>query len=149
MCADIVHYPAHVADDGTASEGRYIYAPNGSGDDSSPGTILASYEVEIAQEGDYVLLGRVIAPGGSDDSFWIQIDDGQDNLWDVQIGDSWHWDEVNNRGGANPVVFNLTAGTHILKVKVREDGTEIDKLLLTNVVSFRPSGEGDPAVNCP
>ena len=126
-----------------------IGAPNGSGDYySEPGHILASYEVEIAQEGDYVLWGRVIAPSGYDDSFWIQIDDGPDNLWEVAGGSNWHWDEVSNRGGADPEIFNLTAGTHIIKVKVREDGTEIDKLFLTNDVDFVPSEEGEPAENC-
>ncbi len=113
----------------------------------TPGSIEAVYEIEIAQAGEYVLWGRVIAPTGEDDSFYVQMDDGEDNVWDVSQGSSWHWDQANNRGVADPVIFLLTAGHHALKIKAREDGTKIDKLLLIDNMEFVPTSLGDFAEN--
>ena len=94
---------------------------------------MAIYTVTISQAGSYILRGRVRAPNAQDDSFFVQIDSGLDNLWEVATGDYWHWDEVNNRDGrTDPVTFVLTEGMHTIKVKLREDGTQLDKLVLTN-----------------
>ena len=93
--------------------------------------------------------GRTIAPTSEDDSFYIQMDEGQNNLWAVSAGSSWHWDQANNRDVVDPVVFTLTVGHHTLKVKAREDGTKIDKLLLTNDPEYIPTGFGEPAENLP
>jgi len=41
------------------------------------------------------------------------------------------------------VVFNLSAGDHILEIKQREDGTKLDKLLITNNLSYVPQDEGN------
>jgi hypothetical protein len=65
----------------------------------------------------------------------------------VETGKKWHWDVINNRDMADPVKFFLTEGTHTIKVRLREDGTKLDKLLLTNNLNFVPSGEGDIAEN--
>ena len=147
--ADSMDAPFAISDDGSASEGKYLSIPNGEGNYDSPGSIAAVYEIEIAQAGDYVLWGRVIAPTGEDDSFYIQMDDGEDNVWDVLQGSSWGWDQTNNRDVADPVVFFLTAGHHTLRIKPMEDGTQIDKLLLTNDAEYIPTGFGEPAENLP
>ena len=57
------------------------------------------------------------------------------------MGDSWHWDQVNDRTGPDPVKFTLPSGVHTIRVELREDGTKLDKLLLTNSVAFVPSGK--------
>jgi len=135
--------PMQIDADGGASGGQYVYVPNGNGNELSPSSVMMTYNVNITQTGDYVLWGRVITPTDSDDSFFIQIDNGQDSLWDVAQGGIWHWDRVSQRGGADPVVFSLSAGVHTIKVKQREDGTKIDKLYLTNDTNVIPSGLGN------
>ena len=55
---------------------------------------------------------------------------------------SWQWDEVNDRHSTMPSHFNLLAGNHTIKVKLREDGTKLDKLLLTNDMNYTPTGVG-------
>jgi hypothetical protein len=75
------------------------------------------------------------------------LDNGFDNLWEVQVGKYWHWDAVNYRNRVDPVKFVLFEGKHTIKVKLREDGTKLDKLLLTNDISFIPRGEGGSAEN--
>ena len=67
-----------------------------------------------------------------------------DNLWEVLAGNYWHWDKVNNHNQTAPVIFNLTAGVHTIKVKVREDGTKLDKLLVTNNITFKPTQQMNP-----
>jgi PKD repeat protein len=134
--------PFTKANDQKASNSQYLYAPNGSGSNAT-----ATYTVTISTAGQYILWGRVLAINGEDDSFFVNIDGGTDNLWDVQRGSSWVWDQVYNRGGANPTVFTLSAGVHTIRVKQREDGTKVDKLLLTNNRSYTPSGVGSPAEN--
>ena len=91
--------------------------------------------------------GRVKISGKKDNSFFLEIDNGYDNLWEISSGNSWHWDAVNFRDRVDPVILTLFEGKHTIKVKLREDGTKLDKLLLTNDVSFIPSGEGGIAEN--
>ena len=135
-----------MADDVNASNGQYIYVPNGTG---SAWKKMATYTVTITEASEYILWGRAIAPSVDDDSFFIQIDEEEENLWDIKRGSDWQWDKVSHRGGDDPVTFTLSAGTHTIKVKVREDGTKIDKLLLTNDISFVPSGTGEVSASNP
>ena len=131
--ADKIVSPLEVAYGEKASKGRYIYALNGAGSYYKPGPVMVTYTVNISQPGEYYLWGRVRASNKRNDSFFVQVNNGLVNLWEVELGDNWHWDVVNNRELADPVKFILTEGTHTIKIRLREDGTELDKLLLTNV----------------
>ena len=53
------------------------------------------------------------------------------------------WDQVSDRFGADPVMYYLEVGTHTLRVKGREDGTKIDRILITNDVDYVPEGLGE------
>ncbi len=145
--ASTIVRPLEIVGDEDASEGRYMYAPNGAGDRYEPGPIMATYPVKIMREGTYVLWGRVKVSDKRDNSFFVQIDDGGDNIWEVEAGDHWHWDAINDRNGEDPVKFTLTEGLHTIKIKLREDGTKLDKMVLTNDESFIPSGNGAPLEN--
>jgi arylsulfatase A-like enzyme len=141
--ADTIVHPFMVANDEGASGGKYIFSPNGTGNEYTPGgTIMATYTLNIPQTGVYTLWGRVQAGNGNDDSFFVQIDDNVDTMWEVERGDHWHWDTVNDRDIRDPVRFSLTSGVHTIKIKLREDGTKLDTLLLTNDVDFVPRGKG-------
>jgi hypothetical protein len=69
------------------------------------------------------------------------VGDNADNLWEVERGKQWHWDRVNDRNMADPARFALKEGVHTIRIKLREDGTELDKLLLTNDPGFIPVDE--------
>ena len=148
--------PFQTAADTTASNGRYLWAPNTAPDQGAPGPIMATYRVTITQPGEYVLWGRAMAPNGGDDSFFVQVDGGTDNLWDVTNSAGWSWDRVSHRGGGtiaspqvNPVRFTLGAGVHTIRIKQREAGTRLDKLLLTSDPILVPTGTGGAAENLP
>jgi len=136
--------PMQAASDSSASGGSYIHAPSGGYRDGR-----AEYTIEIPQDGDYIIWGRVLAPDVGRNSFFVSFDEDQDDIWDcLYEGQSqdWTWDQVTWRGNGSydapqfdPVVFHLNSGTHTLIIKERESGTKLDKLLLTNDFSFVPT----------
>jgi len=131
--------PLETVSDPNASAGAYIWKPSGSGDTTTPDG-AAEYTIDIPIAGEYVIWGRVIAPDGGCNSFFTSIDAGEDFAWGVQIGSVWTWDSVNGNG-QDPLVLNLSAGTHTLRISGREDGTKLDRLLITNDMAFVPSEE--------
>ena len=138
--------PLEAAIDESASGKNYVYAPDGSGNQYTPGPVMAVYKVRIMKTTDYILWGRVITPDGNRDSFFVQVDDYPDNLWTPALGNDWHWSIVNDRGNADIVVYPLDRGEHTIRVKLREAGAKLDKLLLTNaILTFIPEGVGEAA----
>jgi hypothetical protein len=133
--------PLEVFQDSSASGNNYIEAPNGSGsiyDDPNQVNSSAEYSFIAPVTGNYVIWGRVKAMNGDEDSFFISVDGGDYALWDLQISQDWVWDKVNDRAGADPVIFYLEAGQHTLMLKHREDGSKIDQILITGDLEFVP-----------
>ena len=121
-----------------ASGGQYVYVPDKSGNISSTvanNVDYVSYCFDVPADGDYTIQGWVSFEGNRtrSDSFFIQVDDlpGNGYLWDTLKRKVFTQDEVSDRDKQNPVVVNLTAGEHIVKVHLREDGTLLDKIALT------------------
>lgn len=143
--AETIVDPLKVSNSESASKGRYIYSQNDTGNQSAAHSVMARYRVSISLPGIYFLWGRVKSSDEKNNSFFVKMDNGLDHLWDVEPGDYWHWDKINDRRFSDPVMFNLSSGTHTINIKLGEDGTELDKLLLTNtIVGTVPSGEGMP-----
>ena len=132
-----------LTDDPAASGGQYIVVPNGTGSElnNPPADGVATYTFTVPEDGVYRLVFLVIAPSGDDDSFWVRIPGMVTNTANhvsgwvrfnfIQPGGAWHWDEVHSWDDGNQVVeFTLTAGTHTLEVRYREDGTLLDAIAL-------------------
>jgi N-acetylneuraminic acid mutarotase len=100
-------------------------------------------EVTVPENGDYHVFARVYAANGSDDSFWVKIDNGNWIQWwqGLQTGNAYAWKEVLN----SP--FALSAGSHEITFAYREDGARLDKLMITNTETV-PTGLGDPLAAC-
>ena len=139
--ADSIADFVEVTNDVNASNQRFLHVPNGKTGQYRAGTIVAVYTVTVEQSGTYVLWGRVQAPTKKDNSFFVQMDDGSDNLWEIDTGKHWHWDQVNNRNRVDPAKFILTKGVHSIHLKLREDGTKLDKLLLTSNLDYVPNNQ--------
>jgi hypothetical protein len=85
-----------------------------------------------------MLRGQVQAATTESDSFYVEVDGNQAlgsvSLWDLAPpGTAYIWDYANHRGGADPVVLTLAAGTHTVTVYAREDGARLDRLELESV----------------
>ena len=99
----------------------------------------------VLEAGDFILWGRVMPDGLEDNSLWISMDDGEYVLWDIQPRSekAWVWNRVSNRGVSGPVLYHLDTGLHTLVIKNREDGTRIDRILITNDIDYVPTQLGE------
>jgi hypothetical protein len=138
--------PMAQAADAGASGGYYISTPD-------DGSGYATYSVTLSA-GSYIVWGRIYvdASGGQDDnSFFVQLGDGLNVLWDTPVGSAaWAWDKVSSRGALAPgeteydlYIWEVLSGTYILKISGRESGTRIDKILITSDANYTPSGMGE------
>lgn len=129
-----------VPEDSTASDGKFVWTPNGKGNYWRPSRQAgyAEYVFDAPVAGQYVFWGKVLATDIYNNSFFVFVDGDAYALWDTRRSKAWIWDQVSNRGGDNPVTFYLEAGEHTLTIKQREDGTKIDRILITNDLNFLP-----------
>ncbi len=112
--------------------GKYILGEYGSGS--------ASYTFTIQSAGNYKIWGRFIAPDGESDSFFVKMDEGGEDIWDMHPNSNiWNWNRVNGRDYGGVKSYYLTAGTHTLVIRARESGAKLDKIIITNDDNFIPS----------
>jgi hypothetical protein len=128
-----------------ASNNEFIQVAAGNNSQAAPpatGHSVINFSVPSA--GSYKVWGRVMVPTNADDSFWVRMDGGPWINWNnIPVGADWHWDDVHNAAAGNALVtFTLGAGSHTLTVAYREDGARLDRVLITNELSFTPSGLG-------
>ena len=139
-----------IKDDIGGTSGSYITVRSGyNSTNSPPGSYgIVEYDFTVNESGNYRVWGRVIAPSGNSDSFWVMMDNGSWIRWnEIQSSSDWVWDEVHDADNGNQVVnFFLSAGSHTLKIAYREDGTKLDKLIITGEATV-PQGKGDNVCN--
>lgn len=117
-----------IGNDGDASGGSFVHVPNGNGDNfAGANSNSVTFNVTISNAGDYTIAGNVYATNGSDDSFWVTIDNVQ-ALWDMGQNSSYLEDYVSNRNGDDPMIYSLSPGTYPLTFSLREDGARLDKV---------------------
>jgi hypothetical protein len=150
--ADSITLPYQIIDDDpntNAYGGAYIETTPGSGRAGSPdpnGT--ATYTINVAG-GVYSMYIRV-STIGNNDAAWFIIDDGN-NIGDINVHNSgrlenetWarfngiparsglQWIRVRSDSSSEPLLFNLTPGTHTLRIARREEDTKIDAIIITD-----------------
>lgn len=114
-----------------ASGGAYVQVPEGTGVNAGKVT----FTVYLPISGTFYLWARGLGPSGTSDSFWSYADDGTAEIFSLQNQTTWGW-----RRRTTP--FALSAGVHTITFENREDGTLLDKILLTNVSTYTPWGLG-------
>ena len=140
--AGTITAPMKTYDDPLASGGKYIGTDNGIGDQNNnpPATGVATYNFAV-QGGTYKIAMRIKPDQGN--SVWVRIagatkyapgthTSGWIRFNDMAAGAEWHWDEVHSSDHNNQVVsITLPAGQHSLQIAYREDGCQIDAILIT------------------
>ncbi|WP_165440603.1 SdrD B-like domain-containing protein [Rubripirellula amarantea] len=124
-------WQVEVDDDGN----EFLIAENGTGSHyrDIPRSDELSYNFSVDSSGEYQMHALVSALNSNDNSFWISIDDGSWVEWHLDVtGDAWQWQTVTDGAAQNAVSFQLESGDHTLRIKVREDGTKLDKIVITN-----------------
>lgn len=137
--ANFILSPMKIAFSTMASAGYYVYSPEvGSGS--------VSFVVNI-ESGSYILWARVLSVDGSHDSFYVSIDDNQEDIFDTSDNHwrpEWQWTAVNGRQGTaipktwDPRIFTLSKGKHKFTFRAREAGTGLDKIYITKDILFIP-----------
>lgn len=139
--ADTIVAPMQIySDREDASGGQYIatFGDNSSGDPPDNG--VANYPMRLAG-GTYRIIGRVIAPTGNDDSFWVRLQGATTNTtnhasgwirWGLEDGADWHEVPVTSMDDEDAtVLFTVEPGVYNLQIAFREDGALLDNWIIT------------------
>ena len=144
-----------IVDDKQASNGKAI---------DSPRNARAIYEVYIPKTGKWYVWIRTFYKSGSQDSYWVGIEDVEPYPWDEEGGPNaikirsvpgddskwnrWLWDtSTHPLGKSTPGYFRIKRpGYYRVWSKGREPGTLLDQILLTRSRKFNPqnASEGKP-----
>ena len=134
--------------DAQASGGTYMVYPNGTGSNSqkdNPPTDAKEhivFQVNLATAGSFNVFARVRALTNDDNSFWVKVNNGSWQAWMDGLNSSgFSWKQVFNQS------YSLSAGSNTITFAVREDGTQLDKLLIS-LDSDIPTGTGPASSNC-
>ncbi|MDZ4699973.1 MAG: PKD domain-containing protein [Rhodothermales bacterium] len=103
-----------------------------------------SFDVNFSTTGSYYVWGRIYAPGNKSNSMHAGINGAiasTTNGFQTNTLGQWVWVVLVKNGVAVPLSIG-TAGTHTVHAWMREDGTAIDKLVLTTDAAFVPTGVG-------
>ena len=124
--------------DATRSGGAYMRVPDGTGNFTTAGTSPhhLRFTLHVTNGGTFNVWLLGSGPDTSSDSFWVNVDDGTD-ISINNIPAAWTWVK-------SATTVSLATGTHILKIKAREDAAQIDKILLTRLTTT-PSALGGAA----
>lgn len=124
----VLSSPMRFATDSSASLGAYIEVPPGSGNNAGS----ASYLVKAPAAGTYYVWLRVRAASTADDSYTISLS-GKSLTWNAGAASDWSWRRVDSVSGflRRPVPFYLNEGNNRLILGAREDGVQVDRLLIT------------------
>ena len=133
--------------DPQASGGVAMRVPNGSGGGWTGLNLTGprlDYDINFTETGTYLLWVRTSGPSGNDDSFHAGLDGtGYTNSTGVGMGNvvgSWGWTNDANSGQSVEIVVNTT-GLHTLNIWMREDGIQVDKIVL-GINATEPQGAG-------
>src|SRR3989338_5891714 len=129
--------------DGGASWTMYVWAPDlGSGIKSCCQS-GATIPVVITYPGNYYIWGRYrnSTTNSTSDTLYVRIDGGTTKVWDMSPDSlTWKWDQVNDQSTGQDRVFNLSQGSHNIEFYEREDGAQLDCILLIRTnQAFVPS----------
>ncbi|MDO6762462.1 carbohydrate binding domain-containing protein [Agarivorans sp. 1_MG-2023] len=130
--------------DSAASSGQYIHSEyTGSYYDKNIEANRAEITFTASQAGLYTLKGTTYAPNSQADSFYIKVNDGTLQVWDINNTSYYEEMNVNYRNEADQVDLDISAGKHTVTVYVREDGARLDRIRLVRI------GEGNGGADDP
>jgi glucuronoarabinoxylan endo-1,4-beta-xylanase len=138
----------NIVSNASASNGKYVTIKSGMNSKDAASEASAdqvSFTLNITENGTYTIWSRNKAPTADDDSYWVKMDDGAWVMWNnISGGANFVWDYVLNSDNNS---YNLTAGSHTLTFAYREDGTQLDKIYITNTGTV-PTGLGGTDSTC-
>jgi hypothetical protein len=130
----ILSAPMKIEFAATASAGKFVLVPedlrSNLDDVSKGGAGEIGFSFEIPQGGAYALWARMIAPIGNNAPFHMMTSGSLMRKWTVPATMVWQWHKVAQ-------VF-IGAGTFKLEFRPPDDGSRLDKVILSNDLGFVP-----------
>ena len=125
--------------DGNASGSNYMMVPNNGNKNggSSTNSPVLTFEVNFVKTGVHYLWVRQKSPNSNDNSISPRLGTSLISQWNMpESSTSWVWSKLNSS-------FTVSStGVKSFHVYMREDGTPIDKIILTSSNSYVPTGTG-------
>jgi len=121
---------------------------------NAPGKLaVLSYQVHFSTPGRYHVWARIFSTGSEDNGVHFGLngtwpESGQ--RWQTIRKNAWQWDSRQRTtevhvGVPGQLYLDVpSAGVHVLNVSMREDGFELDRILLTRDPAYVPEGLGPP-----
>lgn len=101
---------------------------------------MVEYEIEIMEDGEYVIWGKACGMNGNSDSFLVLIDKMPALIWDIRIykDKKAKWQKMIGRKKIKDGKVKLTKGKHKLILKGREPNSRLEKIFIAKV-GIKPS----------
>ena len=130
--------------DDSASNGKYLTVTGISSTRNAPSnvdSILIVIPFTVPREGVYNFLAKVNNGNGTRNSFWIKFDSGSfERSFSGFGGSGWSWGRLNS--------VHLTPGQHTLTIAHREEGSKLDKILITTSKASTIVSSGSAGIIC-
>lgn len=131
-----------VFDDPIASSGQYFETTLQVSTSSYDPENRVDYYFDVTEAGTYRIIANTRTPSGSDDSFWVGMDNEVLNVAGIDDAfggsgnqdNSFHSSFVSSNNIPD-MSWDLDVGVHVVNFYGREDGTQMDWLILTNDLS--------------
>ncbi len=135
--------PMTAGEDAGASSSLFIWMQAQPGEKGSSAIGAATWQLQVADGGEYYLWGRVQAPTPENDSFYVRAftEDGEvlsRTDWPTGVRQTWQWIPLAIGGGRAQMALDWQAGIVHLQLRVREAGTKMDRLFITPRAGDRP-----------
>ncbi|MCB9081408.1 MAG: T9SS type A sorting domain-containing protein [Lewinellaceae bacterium] len=112
---------------------------------------IATYTVEVANDDEFNIWGKVQALSPDAGAFWFSVDGEPFRKWDglENIAYEWKWTKFHfSEGSVNrPFTYFLSAGSHTIELAYSEAGAKLDRLAVAST-SLNPASV-DPDVLLP
>ncbi|MEM6315036.1 MAG: hypothetical protein AAF743_13170, partial [Planctomycetota bacterium] len=84
-----------------------------------------------------------------DNSVYVRVNGGTWSTWNtIPTGTTFTWNAVEDTPtpGSPEIVYTLPAGTNTLEIAYREDGAQLDRIVVQDATAPAPTGDGLPPV---
>jgi hypothetical protein len=135
--------PMTFGKDAKASGGLFVWMPAKPGEKAGSSVGRVTWDLEIEKAGDYYVWGRVLAPTLENDSFHVSVSTDAGELikpttWATGRHKEWEWIQLTLKNEKPPMPFTLPQGKVSLQLRVREAGTQMDRLFITPDPDAKP-----------
>ncbi len=130
--------------DPAASNGKYVTVKGINSTQRAPTDTVTNVLVlqfTVPKAATYNLLAKVNGSDGTRNSYWIKLDNGSfERSFNSFPGTGWLWGRLKNA--------TLSAGQHKLTIAYRDEGSKLDKILITTSNTSTVINSESPGINC-